>query len=337
MPRGRGGRGRGRAIGNGWGRAGGTRRSRDAQEGEEIVFPDIVHKQSVIGKQVGIPGSAWSGQMSLEEKRTIYKCTVREHSLLHKWTNSLDPPSEAWEVQEMGERGTGSLELGDSSGDIFWVKHSDFLRYYYATYPAESTTANNEGEVVELDGEEGGEEGGGEQQEGAASEALVVTTKEDKSALVYKYWHLESDTLIQLGRDAGLYSAKYTCAVVDSHGEACGAVRTIKHKLGKYGINSNLHAHISTMAKDQNCPHHAAALAELDDVNLKKTKDDDGNVVVKMNFAEAFPHHVHAVMMRAAGVASGRLFKKEEFQEYVRGFDKRAVFPDNQLMHRIAR
>jgi hypothetical protein len=29
--------------------------------------------------------------------------------------------SEAFELQEMGEAGTGSLERGDASGEIFWV------------------------------------------------------------------------------------------------------------------------------------------------------------------------------------------------------------------------
>ena len=33
------------------------------------------------------------------------------------------PTSEAFEVQEMGAAGTGSLEHGDASGDIFWIAY----------------------------------------------------------------------------------------------------------------------------------------------------------------------------------------------------------------------
>ncbi|KAL1500312.1 hypothetical protein AB1Y20_012978 [Prymnesium parvum] len=55
-----------------------------------------------------------------------------------------------------------------------------------------------------------------------------------------------------------------------------------------------------------------------------------------MNFAEAFEHHVRATLMRCAGVASGRLFTLHELRDYVRGYDKRAVFPNNSLLNRIA-
>ena len=36
----------------------------------------------------------------------------------------------------MGERGSGSLERGDSSGEVFWMHTpSPFLKYYYSTFP----------------------------------------------------------------------------------------------------------------------------------------------------------------------------------------------------------
>lgn len=90
-------------------------------------LPDLKDKDKLIGTQVGVPGAFWRGRMSAEERATIYMCTVREHSLMHKWVNdSMRPPSEAWELQEMGPSGTGSLELGDSSGEVFWMQHQDF-------------------------------------------------------------------------------------------------------------------------------------------------------------------------------------------------------------------
>eukprot|EP00967_Tisochrysis_lutea_P094791 scaffold137921_cov35-Tisochrysis_lutea.AAC.1 len=56
-----------------------------------------------------------------------------------------------------------------------------------------------------------------------------------------------------------------------------------------------------------------------------------------MNFREAFPHHVRAAIIRAAGVASGRLFSKEEFIDYVRGYAPNAVFPNNVILNRITK
>ena len=44
---------------------------------------------------------------------------VREHSALHKFTDGT--VKEAFQLQEMGAMGTGSLEHGDASGDIFWM------------------------------------------------------------------------------------------------------------------------------------------------------------------------------------------------------------------------
>ena len=39
-------------------------------------------------------------------------------------------------MMEMGPEGTGSLEHGDASGEIFWMKAPQpFLTYYYATFP----------------------------------------------------------------------------------------------------------------------------------------------------------------------------------------------------------
>jgi hypothetical protein len=47
---------------------------------------------------------------------------VRQFDALHKFAGG-QPPSAAFEVQEMGEKGDGSLELGVASGEIFWVKY----------------------------------------------------------------------------------------------------------------------------------------------------------------------------------------------------------------------
>ena len=84
-------------------------------------LPLIKKPLELIGDPVNVPGTFWEGRMSAMEKETLYKCVVRDHSALHKFING--PMSEAFEVQEMGAMGTGSLEHGDASGEIFWIAY----------------------------------------------------------------------------------------------------------------------------------------------------------------------------------------------------------------------
>lgn len=303
---------RGSGRGRGRGRDGGRGQASDS-------LPPIKKPNSVIGKQIGVLGSFWSGRMSAAERATTYLCTVRKFDAIHKWDTTGSgtlPPSSAWELQEMGESGTGSLEEGDASGEIFWMNNKDFLSFYYKTFPEELPARDEEAagrrnkqvnEEPFVDVSNGDEVLGGDNQEQSTSASPFATKQEPSSAaLVYKFWNLASDTLIQLGKDSGKYKAKYTCAITNEDGSVCGAVRTITHAFGKYGINSNLHSHISGTAS-MGCPNHHAALKELEEVNPARTKDEDGNSVLKMNFAEAFHHHVHATLMRCAGALSMRM------------------------------
>ena len=42
----------------------------------------------------------------------------------------------AFQLQEMGESGTGSIDHGDASGDIFWLQYPvPFLMHYYNPFP----------------------------------------------------------------------------------------------------------------------------------------------------------------------------------------------------------
>ena len=101
---------------------------------ESGLYPAIAVPMSLIGKHILVPGSYWprSGQ-NREELATLYQCVVREYTSVHKFLNGKSSP--AWQVQEMGTSGTGSLELGDSSGDIFWMSKSDFVPLYWKTHP----------------------------------------------------------------------------------------------------------------------------------------------------------------------------------------------------------
>jgi hypothetical protein len=107
-------------------------------------------------------------------------------------------------------------------------------------------------------------------------------------------------------------------------GEACGTKRQIWHKDGKAATTSNLHKHFGD--ESTGCAAHKAALDEVRAMN-KKMVLVNGEYVRKHNFAEAFPHHVHAVWLRAAGVVSANFFTNTETHDYVHGYEELAVFP----------
>ena len=86
-----------------------------------------------IGKYINVPGKYWEGRMSAAEKEEKYKCVVREHSAMAVFAGRK---AEGFQLQEMGVTGTGSLEHGDASGEIFWMEYPfPFLTYFYDTYP----------------------------------------------------------------------------------------------------------------------------------------------------------------------------------------------------------
>ena len=66
------------------------------------------------GKAINFPGDFWEGRMSSEEKATLYKCVLRDFSALHKWAGGRSPCA-AFQLQEMGVQGTGSMEHGDEN------------------------------------------------------------------------------------------------------------------------------------------------------------------------------------------------------------------------------
>ena len=105
------------------------------------LLPLLSKPFAQVGKLIEIPGVYWQlsrGRMSEEEKTTLFKCVVRDFSYSHKMQGE-STLVQAFELQEMGITGTGSLEEGDSSGDIWWMKYPyPFLEYYYKTFPDEN-------------------------------------------------------------------------------------------------------------------------------------------------------------------------------------------------------
>ncbi|KAL1500313.1 hypothetical protein AB1Y20_012979 [Prymnesium parvum] len=169
--------------------------------------------------------------MTAEEKESIYLCTVREFDAIHKWVDRHKPPCAAWQLQEMGVSGTGSLEEGDSSGEIFWMENSDFLTFYYETFPLHAPADEERAAMGDEVGDTTGAGGAGAGSSGAGREGDTIdldppepaapSQNKEESSLIYKYWNLESDTLIQLGKDTGKYKAKYTCTIILDGGHAC--------------------------------------------------------------------------------------------------------------------
>ena len=52
------------------------------------------------------------------------------------------PPTQAFQLQEMGTDGTGSLERSDLESTKFWCGYpTPFLDYYYKTFPEEEADA----------------------------------------------------------------------------------------------------------------------------------------------------------------------------------------------------
>ena len=85
------------------------------------LVPTLKKPAEAIGLACNVPGKYWDG-CPAADKAKKFKCTVREFEAVHKFPGSK-PPQAAFEVQEMGEAGDGSLEPGVASGDVFWITY----------------------------------------------------------------------------------------------------------------------------------------------------------------------------------------------------------------------
>ena len=105
-------------------------------------LPLIKKPLELIGTQVSVPGAYWLGRMSVAEKETLYICVVRDFSALHKFIDGTT--SQAFELQEMGAAGTGSLEHGDASGEVFWMVYPFPVRAWHGpcTLPEKDGTSD---------------------------------------------------------------------------------------------------------------------------------------------------------------------------------------------------
>ena len=83
------------------------RASKQQQQLNVDQFKLLKKPMDHLGKQINVPGSFWQGRMLPEERDNVYKCTIVDFSLAHKFAPDSSP-RKAFKMQEMGIDGTGS-------------------------------------------------------------------------------------------------------------------------------------------------------------------------------------------------------------------------------------
>ena len=87
-----------------------------------VKYPQLKKPMEVIGETIKVPGKFWDKCPAADTEK-MYKCVNVDYSIAHKF--AVGPMQPAFKMQEMGESGTGSLEQGDSSGEVFWMHSPD--------------------------------------------------------------------------------------------------------------------------------------------------------------------------------------------------------------------
>ena len=269
------------------------------QQGSLAVesYPALKKPLEHLGKKIDIPGSFWQykGRVSEEDHNAVYKCTVLDFSLMHKFSPD-GAYTQAFHLQEMGVDGTGSLEKSDIESTKFWVEYPlPFLRFYYATFPEEDPkhvqAADGGGGVVV----DGGRGGSGSDRDGAVVDvALNPDVLADfphvrlGRAPIYEFWSIKSDNLVTMGCASGSFRAEFQCLIVGQDGCECSAKRSIIHKRDKACPTSNLITHLREKAAD-GCEAHKAALKKVE-AGDKNIVFVEGEAVLVHNFSEAFTY-----------------------------------------------
>lgn len=320
-------------------------------------LPTLTKPSSVVGEFISIQGREWQG-CSASDKDKWFRCIVRQFESMHDFGAFK---SAAFEVQEMGETGEGSLEPGVASGDCFWVGYQQpFLKYYYKANPHKLPDGH-------LDKPESAQSETAGTPTMVNADAPVTTASKNvgsgmpevkQDAAVYRMYHLESDELCgKPGANFGRRQQIWTCAI-RCPDEPCCIKRTLTfEKPSKVPPCSNLTGHIRDEAKK--CSYHAKALAELAESSKNQVLMPGGSYETVFSFDEAFAHHVNYVMMVATGEVTGNTGQKPMFRNYVRGgcaiglkvetlkgmltgyvccagYEERATFPHYETQHRIA-
>ena len=147
---------------------------------------------------------------------------------------------QAFQMQEMGTTGTGSLEHGDASGEIFWVKYPfPFLTFYYATFVGEKPgdKEHRSPMVVALDEESSNTVEGNHEHDTMPEFPNLRLSK----APVMQFFAINSDRgPVEAGPKSGQFAAEFECLIEGSDNCPCGKKRVIYHKAKRSVSTSNL-------------------------------------------------------------------------------------------------
>ena len=94
-------------------------------------FPLLKKPLELIGKTINVTGDYYEGKLSDEERRAAYLHIVTDHSALHKFAGGK--MQEAFQLKEMGESGTGSLEVGVNNSKHSATVHSSTVHIAAST------------------------------------------------------------------------------------------------------------------------------------------------------------------------------------------------------------
>ena len=248
-----------------------------------------------------MPGSYWDG-CPTADKQKIFKCLTVEFIAMHDYGGGIK--GGGMQVKEMGESGTGSLELGDASGEVFVIPYpTPFLQFFYDANPDMLPESMRPVATPAQSTERAGEPG-------------VEVKPEKEKPPVFDYLTPVSSTLNVSGPKRGTYTNVYTCCI-DVGGRACGGKVTL-YSSGdnKAETTSNAFIHIRKAALK--CDFHKAVIDRLDSTSSNRVWKN-GEYLPMMSFAEAFPHHVAYVWCRADGILGAHTGKKPSFRKYIRG------------------
>ena len=181
-----------------------------------------------LGKQVEVPGSFWSGRMSAAERETKYKCTILDFSVSHRFSPD-QPPRQAFQLQEMGVDGTGSLEKSNIESTKIWIEYpSPFLRFFYQTFPLVDVPSTEEKTK-----EHGVDDDGGSPHLPADVLPAFPNLRLGR-APIYASYTVNSDTLVEMGPKSGQYSAEFECIITECDPESIESRRS-SQAVGVFG------------------------------------------------------------------------------------------------------
>ncbi len=204
------------------------RASKQQQQLNVDQFKLLKKQMDHLGKQINVPGSFWQGCMLPDERDKVYKCTIVDFSLAHKFAPDSSP-RKAFKMQEMGIDCTDSHEESDLASTIYWIDYQvPFLRFYYDTFPAVNDGLARSAEVASL-ACTGGNGVNDTASDGSVSSDTVTHTDVHPefpslripSAKIYQFFKVISDKLMEMGPTSGKFAALWECTILDEGGRAC--------------------------------------------------------------------------------------------------------------------